>query len=145
MYFTWLDSNSWLLEIGGKQILIDPWLVGALTFGNQNWLFKGERQKPRPIPENIDLILLSQGLEDHAHPETLKQLNKNIPVVGSPSAAKLVQELGYTQVRALEHGATYCLENQVEIKSLPGSPIGPTTIENAYVLKRINHRKYYLL
>jgi L-ascorbate metabolism protein UlaG (beta-lactamase superfamily) len=137
MYFTWLDSNSWLLEIGGKQILIDPWLVGALTFGNQNWLFKGERRKPRPIPENIDLILLSQGLEDHAHPETLKQLNKNIPVVGSPSAAKLVQELGYTQVRALEHGATYCLENQVEIKSLPGSPIGPTTIENAYILKEL--------
>ncbi|HEY9867030.1 MAG TPA: MBL fold metallo-hydrolase [Candidatus Obscuribacterales bacterium] len=36
MYFTWLDSNSWLLEIGGKQILIDPWLVGALTKGQSN-------------------------------------------------------------------------------------------------------------
>ncbi|HBW58105.1 MAG TPA: Zn-dependent hydrolase [Oscillatoriales bacterium UBA8482] len=137
MYFTWLDSNSWLWEIGGKQILVDPWLVGALTFGNQHWLFKGERRNPRPIPEKIDLILLSQGLEDHAHPETLKQLNKSIPVVGSPSAAKLVQGLGYTQVQALEHGATYYIENQVEIKSLPGSPIGPTTLENAYWVKEL--------
>lgn len=135
MYFTWLDSNSWLLEISGKNILIDPWLVGALTFGNLNWLFKGERRNPRPIPQKIDLILLSQGLEDHAHPETLKQLNKNIPVVGSPNAAKVAQGLGYTQVRALEQGTTYCLENQIEIKALPGSPIGPTTIENAYLLK----------
>ncbi|MGD1912253.1 MAG: MBL fold metallo-hydrolase, partial [Rivularia sp. (in: cyanobacteria)] len=28
MYLTYLDSNSWLLEIGGQNILIDPWLVG---------------------------------------------------------------------------------------------------------------------
>lgn len=135
MYFTWLDSNSWLLEINGKSILIDPWLVGALTFGNMNWLFKGERRNPRPIPPKIDLILLSQGLEDHAHPETLKQLNKNIPVVGSPNAAKVAQGLGYTQVIALEHGKSYSLENQIEIKALPGSPIGPTLVENAYFLK----------
>lgn len=135
MYFTWLDSNSWLLELGNKRILLDPWLVGALTFGNQNWLFKGERRTPHQIPEQIDLILLSQGLEDHAHPETLKKLDKNIPVVGSPGAAKVAQSLGYTQVRSLEHGMTYSLDNQVEILAVPGSPIGPTTLENGYILK----------
>ena len=94
MYLTWLDSNSWLIEIGSKQILIDPWIVGPLVFGNLSWLFKGERLTPRNIPEKVDLIVLSQGLEDHAHPETLKQLDKNIPVVASPTAAKVVQDLG---------------------------------------------------
>ncbi|AFZ59068.1 MBL fold metallo-hydrolase [Anabaena cylindrica FACHB-243] len=137
MYFTWLDSNSWLIEIGEQRILIDPWLVDSLTFNNLDWLFKGYRTQERPIPKNINLILLSQGLEDHAHLPTLKQLDKNIQVVASPNAAKVVTQLGYTQVITLNHGETFTLNNQVEIKSLPGSPIGPTILENAYFLKEL--------
>ncbi|MGF1494639.1 MAG: MBL fold metallo-hydrolase [Microcoleaceae cyanobacterium] len=137
MHLTWLDSNSWLLEISERHILIDPWLVGPLVFGNLTWLFKGERTQPRSIPEKIDLILLSQGLEDHAHPQTLKQLDRSIPVVASPNAAKVVRELGYTQVRALEHDSTYFLDNQIEITAVPGSPIGPTLVENGYILREL--------
>jgi len=137
MYLTWLDSNSWLVEIGSKRILVDPWLVGSLVFGNLEWLFKGSRSSDRPIPDHIDLILLSQGLEDHAHPPTLKQLDRNIPVVASPNAAKVVQELGYTQVKALTHGETFKLDNSVEILAVPGSPIGPSLVENGYLLKEL--------
>lgn len=137
MYLTWLDSNSWLIELGGKRILIDPWLVDTLVFGNLDWLFKGSRRSDRSIPENIDLIILSQGLEDHAHPATLKQLDRNIPVVASPNAAKVVQELNYTQVTELNHGATFTLNHQIEIKATPGSSIGPTLVENGYLIKEL--------
>lgn len=137
MHITWLDTNTWLLEIGGKRLLIDPWLVGSLTFGNLDWLFKGYRRIDRPIPENIDLIVLSQGLDDHAHPATLKQLARSIPVVGSVSAAKVVQGLGYTNVKALTHGETFLLSQSVEIKALPGSPIGPNVVENGYLFKEL--------
>ena len=65
MYFTWLDSNSWLLEIGGWHILLDPWLVGDLTFNNVDWLFKSYRLQDRPIPNNIDLILLDLPHPSH--------------------------------------------------------------------------------
>ncbi|MGB3533762.1 MAG: MBL fold metallo-hydrolase [Microcoleaceae cyanobacterium] len=145
MYLTWLDSNSWLLEISNQRILLDPWLVGPLMFGNLPWLFKGIRPTPRPIPDNIDLILLSQGLEDHAHPETLKQLDKNIPVIASPNATKVVKELEYTQVTTLKHGESYTLANEINIKALPGSPIGPTLVENGYLLSELatNHTLYY--
>ena len=138
MYLTWLDSNTWLVEIGGKRILIDPWLVGSLVFGSLDWLFKGSLPTERPIPENIDVILLSQGLDDHAHPPTLKQLNRTIPVVGSASAAKVVQALGYTAVTALAHGETFRLNNQVELQATPGSPIGPKVVENGYLLKELD-------
>lgn len=138
MYLTWLDSNSWLIELGGKRILLDPWLVGSLVFGNLDWLFRGSRHSDRTIPDNIDLILLSQGLEDHAHPPTLKQLDRSIPVVGSPNAAKVVRELGYTNVTALQHGETFTLEHQLEIKATPGSPIGPTLVENGYLFKELS-------
>ncbi|MDX2216589.1 MAG: MBL fold metallo-hydrolase [Oculatellaceae cyanobacterium bins.114] len=135
MYLTWLDSNSWLIEMGGQQILLDPWLVGNLVFGNMPWLFQGVRSQSRPIPVKIDLILLSQGLEDHAHPETLKQLDRTIPVVASPNAVKVVQELGYTQITSLSHGDSYTLADNVTIQAFPGSPIGPFLTENAYLLR----------
>lgn len=137
MHLTYLDSNSWLFEIGSKRILLDPWLVGSLTFGNLDWFFKGSRPQEHPIPENIDLILLSQGLEDHAHPPTLKQLDRNIPVVASPNAAKVVQQLGYTQITSLAHGETFTLNASIEIKATPGSQIGPTLVENGYLLKEL--------
>ncbi|MBP0015828.1 MAG: MBL fold metallo-hydrolase [Roseofilum sp. SBFL] len=145
MYLTYLDSNSWLLELGGQNILIDPWLVGPLVFGNLPWLFKGYRPQDRAIPETIDLVVLSQGLEDHAHPQTLKQLNKNLPVVGSPNAAKVVKEFGYTNIHSLEHGQTYRFNEQVEIQAVPGSPIGPTLVENGYIFKELSSGKtvYY--
>ncbi|HEY9642322.1 MAG TPA: MBL fold metallo-hydrolase [Coleofasciculaceae cyanobacterium] len=134
MYLTWLDNNSWLIEIAEQRILLDPWLVGTLVFGNMPWLFKGSHLSPRPIPDSIDLILLSQGLEDHAHPPTLQQLDRSIPVVASPNAAKVAQGLGYTQVTTLSHTESYVFADRVKIQATPGSPIGPFLVENGYLL-----------
>ncbi len=145
MRLTYFDSNSWLMEINHQRILLDPWLVGDLTFGGATWLFKGTKNQPRPIPENIDLILLSQGLEDHAHPPTLKALDKNIPVVASPNGAKVAQELGYTSVTVLEHGAEFTLDEKVKITAVPGSLIGVNLVENGYILQDLASGKtlYY--
>jgi L-ascorbate metabolism protein UlaG (beta-lactamase superfamily) len=145
MRLTWLDSNSWLIELGGKSLLVDPWLVGSLTFGNLTWLFQGTKNQNRPIPENIDAILLSQGLEDHAHRPTLQALDRSIPVIASPGAAKVVKEFGYRDIVTLTHGQEYTFDNAVKIEAVPGSPIGPTTIENGYILEdlAIGHRLYY--
>jgi L-ascorbate metabolism protein UlaG (beta-lactamase superfamily) len=134
MYLTWLDTNSWLIEMAGQKILLDPWLVGSLMFGKMSWLFKSDRRSQRAIPEAIDLILLSQGLEDHAHPPTLEQLDRQIPVVASPNAAKVVNRLGYAQVTALAHGESFTLADALKIQAVPGSLVGPTLVENGYVL-----------
>lgn len=144
MNLTYFDSNSWLIEIDNSRILLDPWLVGKLTFSNQAWLFEGSKNNHQPIPENIDLILLSQGLEDHAHPPTLKELDRNIPVVASPNAAKVVKELGYQNITVLEHQES-CQLKQIDIKAVPGSPIGPTLVENGYIIQGLDSGKsiYY--
>ncbi len=138
MNLTYFGANSWLIELEQQRILIDPWLVGSLVFGNLPWLFKGDRSKPlASLPDKIDLILLSQGLEDHAHRPTLEQLDKTIPVVGSPNAAKVVKQLGYTQVTSLTPGQTFTLTNQIEIRAMPGAPIG-LQVENSYLLKHLD-------
>jgi L-ascorbate metabolism protein UlaG (beta-lactamase superfamily) len=144
MFLTWLDSNSWLIEMGGKRILLDPWLVGSLSFGNLTWLFEGKKNRVRSIPENIDLILLSQGLPDHAHVPTLEQLDRSIPVVGSPGAVKVAEQLGY-QATALGHGEEFVLADAVKIRAFPGSPVGPTTLENGYLVTDLveQSRLYY--
>ncbi|MBR8831565.1 MAG: hypothetical protein N5P05_003050 [Chroococcopsis gigantea SAG 12.99] len=144
MQLTWFDSNSWLIEIGGQRILLDPWLVDDLVFGNLPWLFRGIKTSKRDIPDRIDLILLSQGLEDHAHPPTLKKLDKSIPVIASPGGAKVAKELGYTKVTPLQHGQELLLDT-VKIKAVIGSPIGPTTLENGYILTDLTDNKslYY--
>jgi L-ascorbate metabolism protein UlaG (beta-lactamase superfamily) len=134
MYLTWLDSNSWLIEMGGRRVLLDPWLVGSLVFGNLPWFFKGDHPTPQAIPADIDLILLSQGLPDHAHVPTLERLDKQIPVVASPNAAKIVQGLGYQQVTALAHGESFTLTDSLKIQALPGSLVGPNLVENGYLL-----------
>ncbi len=144
MQLTWFDSNSWLIELGGKRILLDPWLVDDLVFGNLPWLFKGTKTIAKDIPENIDIILLSQGLEDHAHPPTLKKLDKSIPVVASASGAKVAKDIGYADVTALKPGENYSTDG-VKIQAVTGSPIGPTTIENGYILTDLRDNKtlYY--
>jgi L-ascorbate metabolism protein UlaG (beta-lactamase superfamily) len=144
MHLTWLDNNAWLIEMGGQRILLDPWLVGSLVFGNMPWLVKGVSLQPCPIPENIDLILLSQGLEDHAHPETLQQLDHTIPVVASPNAAKVVEKLGYTHIISLPHGAQHSIADRLTIQAVPGAPIGPFLTENGYLITdRVENIKLY--
>ncbi|MEM9808523.1 MAG: MBL fold metallo-hydrolase [Cyanobacteria bacterium P01_D01_bin.56] len=143
---TWLDVNSWQFELAGRCILVDPWLTGDLVFGsNLGWLIRGVRPQPIAIPKSIDLLLLSQGLADHAHPQTLEVLNKAIPVVASTAGAKVATEKGFTNVTSLNPGESYSLDDDVLIEALPGAPIGPLAKENAYILtvKSTGLRLYY--
>lgn len=50
MDLTWLDNNSWLIDLDNVRILLDPWLVGPLTVGNQEWLLKVTHRTPPTIP-----------------------------------------------------------------------------------------------
>ncbi|MEO0757345.1 MAG: MBL fold metallo-hydrolase [Cyanobacteria bacterium J06648_16] len=142
---TWLDVNTWQLNLGKLTILIDPWLLGDLVFNNTGWLIRGQRPTPVPIPSRIDLLLLSQGLADHAHPETLAALDKQIPVVASANGADVARNLGFQSVHALAPGETYKLSDQLQIQALPGAPIGPFVTENAYLLTLMatGHTIYY--
>ncbi len=145
MQLTYFGANSWLWQWEDQNILVDPWLVGDLVFGNLTWLFRGTRRENLPkLPERIDLILLSQGLEDHAHKPTLKTLNKSIPVIGSPKAAEVTKDLGFENVTSLSHGQSYTWQDQIEILALPGALTGLEK-ENAFVLTALQRqqRLYY--
>jgi L-ascorbate metabolism protein UlaG (beta-lactamase superfamily) len=142
MQLTWLDSNSWAIFLEGKNILLDPWLVGDLMFGNTPWLFRGQKNRERELPSSIDVILLSQGLPDHAHIPTLTALDRSIPVIASPRAAEVVRGLGYENVMAIAPGESVTWGG-IDFQAVPGSPVGPGAIENGYILRAKGGSLYY--
>ena len=149
LHATYYGANGWLLEFGDQgstplRVLLDPWLVGELRFLPGDWFFTGRLPCPWPLPERIDLLLLTQGLPDHAHPPTLEQLPRTIPVVASASAAAVVRRLGFTAVTALAPGE-HCRVGDgrpsgdsrasaaLEITATPGAPV--PQVENGYLLR----------
>jgi L-ascorbate metabolism protein UlaG (beta-lactamase superfamily) len=143
MKLTRIDLNSWLLQIANQTILIDPWLVDPLVFYGQPWLFTAYHNTP-PVftPDTLpalDLILLSQGLDDHCHKPTLAKLDRQIPVVASPTAVPVVKGLGYTSVISLAPWQRHTIAERLEITAVPGAETQPGQVENGYVLKDKNH------
>jgi len=107
MRATYFGANGWQLGFPDLNVLLDPWLVGSLCFGNSSWFFESRLPQDWPIPPAVDLVLLTQGLPDHAHPPTLRKLERSIPVVGSAAAAQVALALGFTQVTTLAPGQSH--------------------------------------
>eukprot|EP00931_Biecheleriopsis_adriatica_P079385 TRINITY_DN52791_c0_g1_i1.p1 TRINITY_DN52791_c0_g1~~TRINITY_DN52791_c0_g1_i1.p1 ORF type:complete len:338 (+),score=57.27 TRINITY_DN52791_c0_g1_i1:23-1015(+) len=132
---TYIGVNTFSLHIGDKRLLVDPLLVGSLIFAGQTWAYKGSRRKealdaaaaldPRDVRNLFDAVLLSQGLPDHAHPETLKAMDRRVPIIANPSAAKICRQLGFEQVRIMSPGDSMQLGEHLKITALPGSVVGP--------------------
>ncbi len=136
MNLTRIDLNSWLVQMAGHTILLDPWLTRDLTFYGQPWLFRARQANPIFTPQTlptIDILLLSQGLDDHCHRPTLAQLDHALPVVASAAAAKVVSDLGYQNIHLLKPGASYHL-GDLEIQAMSGAQVG-MDLENGYLLR----------
>jgi hypothetical protein len=139
MHATYFGANGWLLEFGGLKVLLDPWLQGPLQFPPGAWFFRGALPCPWPVPEQVDLLLLSQGLPDHTHPETLALLPKDLPVVGSASAARRAQQLGFSRVTCLAPGQEH-RHGELGITATAGAPV--PQVENGYLLQHPQGRLY---
>jgi len=141
MKLTRIDLNSWILHIAGQTVLIDPWLVDPLVFYGQPWLFSANHTKPpaftpATLPP-LDLILISQGLDDHCHKPTLKQLDRDIPAVASPTAAKVLSSLGYRYITSLSNWQEF-VQDKLQITAVPGAEIQPGQVENGYLFKDLS-------
>jgi hypothetical protein len=130
---TYLGANGWLLDFpGGPRLLVDPWLSGPLQFGPGDWLLKGELAEPQPLPEGVDLLLLTQALNDHCHPPSLALLPKDLPVVGSAAAAQRVRSLGFLSATPLRPGERHGV-GALTITATAGAAV--PQVENGYLLE----------
>tara|TARA_Y100001978_G_scaffold194159_1_gene201023 strand:- start:519 stop:1259 length:741 start_codon:yes stop_codon:yes gene_type:complete len=128
---TYYGANGWLLELEKTRILIDPWLHGDLTFPPGDWLIKGELTKEIDIPNKIDYLLLTQGQPDHAHPPTLEKIDREIPVIGSESASKIANKIGFNKINKLKPGDFFKKDNLI-IQATEGASV--PNVENGYII-----------
>ena len=136
---TYYGANGWLLEFDDLRVLVDPWLRGSLSFPPGGWMLKGELPEQRPAPEHLDLLLLTQGLADHAHPESLDLLPRNLPVIGSVAATQVVKKLGFETIQALKPGE--CTNHKgLAIRATAGAPV--PMVENGYLLEHASGSLY---
>lgn len=129
---TYLGANGWLLEFGDLRVLVDPWFTGPLRFGPGGWLLKGELRSPQPVPERLDLLLLSQGLPDHCHIPSLELLPRDLTVVASFTAARQATRLGFTDVIHLAPGERFP-EPPLTVIATAGAAV--PQVENGWVLR----------
>ena len=92
---TYLEINGWLLSACGVTVLIDPVLEGPLDFGVPALYSASKRVLTANVASlpPVDALLITQGLDDHAHERTLSllaQRDPRLPVIAPPSASPLL-------------------------------------------------------
>lgn len=147
--YTSLEGNTWSAELSHTKtrVLTDPWLVGNLTFGGLDFIYSGTKKVATPdtidldaVANTTDFMLLTMSIDDHCHTPTLKALvekNADLPIVASPSAAKVARDIGFRVVYELDHGQEIELKNGlIHIKATEGALVGPpwSKRENGFVI-----------
>ena len=138
---TYLGSNGWLINFKKTNLIIDPWLTGDLIFPPGDWFFKGSLENEISINNDIDIILLTQGLPDHCHIPTLKKFRRDIPIVCSKSAKEKVENLGFSSIKILQP-SDKTIQNNLSIEATAGAPV--PQIENGYIVKDEEDNSFYI-
>ncbi|ESR50968.1 hypothetical protein CICLE_v10031998mg [Citrus x clementina] len=142
---TYLEGNSWLWDLDGVKVLVDPILVGNLDFGIP-WLFDAGKKflksfQLSDLPQ-VDCLLITQSLDDHCHLKTLKPLSKmspNLKVIATPNAKTLLDPL-FQNVTYVEPGQSSEIEgrngSKLRVKATAGPVLGPPwqRPENGYLV-----------
>ena len=117
----WFGHSSYLIQTGGKRILVDPVFCMASPVSFVNKPFKGtDIYKPEDMPD-IDYLIISHDHWDHLDYNTVKKLRDRIGTVICPLGVgehfeywgfnkKQIVELDWNEDSSLETGfKVYCL------------------------------------
>ena len=138
---TYLGSNGWLIKFDNTNLIIDPWLTGDLVFPPGEWFFKGSLDKDILIQEDINIILLTQGLPDHCHIPSLKKFKKNIDIICPNSAKSILEKEGFTSIKVIKPSEKIKQEG-LEIEASAGAPV--PQVENGYIVKDSKGSGFYI-
>lgn len=147
--FRFLESNSWELTLNDIKVFIDP-VMGQLDFGIPS-LYAGnkrvidEGKEINNISQNADLIIISQGFDDHAHTPTLQKLaklNSNLKYLCPPSAKGILEKCGISSnsISTILPGENFTFKKgntDLEVVATTGALLGPPwqQKENGYILR----------
>lgn len=119
MKIEYICHSALLIDTGDLKILTDPWLYGA-AYCDQWHLF------PRPVnagkATEADVILISDGREEHLHHESLLRLNRNsrvfYPFQWRADIRKCLGNLGFKNVTEASTFHSYAVSETCSITYL---------------------------
>ncbi len=138
---TYLGSNGWLIKFKKTNLIIDPWLKGDLIFPPGAWFFKGSLEEEILLDNEIDIILLTQGLPDHCHVPTLEMFRKDIPIICPKSAIETLEKIGFSSIKMLKPTEKTNQFN-LSFEATAGAPV--PQIENGYIVKDEQDNGFYI-
>lgn len=121
-----IKSACIAVESNELKILMDPWLVDGEYYGS--WYHYPPLTIKETYFEDIDYIYISHIHPDHFSRESMKLLDKSIPVLihqyASPFLKRNIEMLGFS-VRELPHNQRVELENGVYINIVAADDCNP--------------------
>ena len=150
-FVRFLESNTFVFRLGDIKIFSDP-VMSQLDFGIPA-VYRGRKKYINGATEleneakTSDLVLISQGFDDHAHTPTLKKLSAlrpDMPYICPPSAVAILTACGIPQncITTISHGQKLEFgkankKAKIEIRATQGALLGPPwqTKENGYIFR----------
>jgi len=124
MRFTVIGHACLFLETGAERVLVDPWLSGS-CYWRSWWHFPPNRNLPAEVLEP-DYVYLSHHHFDHFHYPSLRRISKRarvfIPRFGVDMMRHELDQLGFTDVVELAHGAPLTLPSGTRLASYQYGP-----------------------
>lgn len=117
--FTVLGHACMLVEVDGRRLLIDPWVIGS-CYWRSWWHF------PKPVevtPElfKVDTIYLTHGHFDHFHFPSLRKFDRSVKIVIPKFITNRmcngVRSIGFENVVELAHGSAHAVDRNFTIYS----------------------------
>ncbi len=120
MKITYITHACILIEVDGKKIITDPWLVGP-SWGGSLWHFPTHKFTPKNLP-TPDIIFFSHGHDDHFHEPTIKKFPKKwfkAKIVVPKFKEKWWSEgleTKFKNIKYLKHNEIYKLSNNLKLQ-----------------------------
>jgi len=98
-----------LFKMGDISFATDPWILGS-AFCNGWWLSKSSPLDAFDHLNKCDFIYISHNHPDHLHPESLKKIRKDMPILtadfSSGSTKNYLQQLGFQDVVVMDFASS---------------------------------------
>jgi L-ascorbate metabolism protein UlaG (beta-lactamase superfamily) len=104
-WLTWIGHATWLVQLGGKNVLIDPIWAKAISGVIPRKSDPGVRIEDLP---RIDAVLVSHNHRDHMDAPTLKRFTSAEAIVPL-GLAPAMKKIGYTRVVELDWWQSHAL------------------------------------
>jgi L-ascorbate metabolism protein UlaG (beta-lactamase superfamily) len=125
IYF--IGNATVLIRYGGFTILTDPTFIHmhekvSIGYGMHATRLTNPAMEIRDLPP-LDLVLLSHFHGDHFDQVAERELDKQLPIVTTPHAARELSDRGFRNTAALETWSSWSMANdlsRMRITSMPG-------------------------